>query len=99
MQAFINQMANTRVNGALAVRAKIISCWQGFAEMSRTLVISLEVTSPIVLVENRSLHPSKNIQAISAHSHIDIFQAGHDQRDCGPNLGLVAEIMVHNWQD
>ncbi|KAH7137003.1 general substrate transporter [Dactylonectria estremocensis] len=37
MQAFINQMADTTVDGAPAISAKVISYWQGFAEMSKTL--------------------------------------------------------------
>jgi SP family general alpha glucoside:H+ symporter-like MFS transporter len=30
-------MANTRINGEPAVSATVISFWQGFAEMSKTL--------------------------------------------------------------
>ncbi|KAH7125837.1 general substrate transporter [Dactylonectria macrodidyma] len=37
MQAFINQMADTTVDGAPAISAKVVSYWQGFAEMSKTL--------------------------------------------------------------
>ncbi|KAL3965649.1 hypothetical protein ACCO45_002653 [Purpureocillium lilacinum] len=37
MQAFINTMADTTVDGAPAISAKVISYWQGFAEMSKTL--------------------------------------------------------------
>ncbi|KAK4565889.1 hypothetical protein LTR86_003738 [Recurvomyces mirabilis] len=35
MQAFINQMADTTLNGQPAVSAKVVSYWQGFAEMSK----------------------------------------------------------------
>jgi hypothetical protein len=37
MQAFINQMADTTIDGAPAISAKVVSYWQGFAEMSKTL--------------------------------------------------------------
>lgn len=37
MQAFINQMADTTVDGQPAISAKVISYFQGFAEMSKTL--------------------------------------------------------------
>jgi SP family general alpha glucoside:H+ symporter-like MFS transporter len=37
MQAFINQMADTTIDGAPAVSAQVVSYWQGFAEMSKTL--------------------------------------------------------------
>lgn len=37
MRAFINQMADTKVGGNPAVSARVISYWQGFAEMSKTL--------------------------------------------------------------
>jgi SP family general alpha glucoside:H+ symporter-like MFS transporter len=37
MQAFINQMADTTINGEPAISAKVVSYWQGFAEMSKTL--------------------------------------------------------------
>ncbi|ORY27930.1 and other transporter-domain-containing protein [Naematelia encephala] len=37
MQAFINTMADTTVDGVPVVSAKVISYWQGFAEMSKTL--------------------------------------------------------------
>jgi MFS transporter, SP family, general alpha glucoside:H+ symporter len=37
MQAFINQMANTTVDGKPAISAAVVSYWQGFAEMSKTL--------------------------------------------------------------
>lgn len=37
MQAFINTMADTIVNGEPAISAKVVSFWQGFAEMSKTL--------------------------------------------------------------
>jgi MFS transporter, SP family, general alpha glucoside:H+ symporter len=37
MQAFINDMADTTIDGAPAVSAKVVSYWQGFAEMSKTL--------------------------------------------------------------
>ncbi|RSM14151.1 hypothetical protein CDV31_005487 [Fusarium ambrosium] len=37
MQAFINQMADTTVDGEPTISAKVISYWQGFAEMSKTL--------------------------------------------------------------
>ncbi|KAK9319797.1 general substrate transporter [Lipomyces orientalis] len=37
MQAFIKQMADTTIDGAPAISAKIVSYWQGFAEMSKTL--------------------------------------------------------------
>ncbi|OQV00276.1 hypothetical protein CLAIMM_05794 [Cladophialophora immunda] len=37
MQAFISQMADTRIDGAPAISAKVVSYWQGFAEMSKTL--------------------------------------------------------------
>ncbi|UPL01848.1 hypothetical protein LCI18_012782 [Fusarium solani-melongenae] len=37
MQAFINQMADTTLDGEPAISAKVISYWQGFAEMSKTL--------------------------------------------------------------
>ncbi|KAK3679732.1 hypothetical protein LTR78_000108 [Recurvomyces mirabilis] len=35
MQTFINQMADTTLNGQPAVSAKVVSYWQGFAEMSK----------------------------------------------------------------
>ncbi|KAF4956733.1 hypothetical protein FSARC_11501 [Fusarium sarcochroum] len=37
MQSFINQMADTTINGEPVISAKVISYWQGFAEMSKTL--------------------------------------------------------------
>jgi hypothetical protein len=37
MQAFVNQFADTMVDGKPAVGAKVISFWQGFAEMTKTL--------------------------------------------------------------
>ncbi|KAM0542659.1 hypothetical protein ACHAPJ_012691 [Fusarium lateritium] len=37
MQSFINQMADTTINGEPTISAKVISYWQGFAEMSKTL--------------------------------------------------------------
>lgn len=37
MKAFVKQMADTTVNGAPAVSARVISYWQGFAEMAKTL--------------------------------------------------------------
>lgn len=37
MQAFINTMADTTINGKPAVSARVVSYWQGFAEMSKTL--------------------------------------------------------------
>lgn len=37
MQAFINQMADTTLNGEPVISAKVVSYWQGFAEMSKTL--------------------------------------------------------------
>jgi SP family general alpha glucoside:H+ symporter-like MFS transporter len=37
MQAFINQMANTTINGERAISATVVSYWQGFAEMSKAL--------------------------------------------------------------
>ncbi|KAI4778085.1 MFS general substrate transporter [Aureobasidium sp. EXF-3400] len=37
MQAFINQMYDTTIDGKPAVSAKVVSYWQGFAEMSKTL--------------------------------------------------------------
>lgn len=37
MQAFINTMADTTIDGAPAVSAKVVSYWQGFAEMSKAL--------------------------------------------------------------
>ncbi|WVW84371.1 hypothetical protein I302_106405 [Kwoniella bestiolae CBS 10118] len=37
MQAFINVMADTVIDGKPAVSAKVVSYWQGFAEMSKTL--------------------------------------------------------------
>lgn len=37
MQAFINTMADTTVNGEPAISATVVSYWQGFAEMSKTL--------------------------------------------------------------
>ncbi|KAI4849130.1 MFS general substrate transporter [Aureobasidium sp. EXF-8845] len=37
MQAFINQMYDTRIDGKPAVSAKVVSYWQGFAEMSKTV--------------------------------------------------------------
>lgn len=37
MQAFINQMYDTTVNGEPVVSAKVVSYWQGFAEMSKTV--------------------------------------------------------------
>jgi len=37
MQAFINQMADTTIDGRPAISAKVISYWQGFAEMSKTV--------------------------------------------------------------
>lgn len=37
MQAFINDMADTTINGEPAISARVVSFWQGFAEMSKTL--------------------------------------------------------------
>ncbi|KAF5585244.1 maltose permease [Fusarium pseudocircinatum] len=37
MQAFINTMSDTTINGKPAVSARVVSYWQGFAEMSKTL--------------------------------------------------------------
>lgn len=37
MQAFIITMADTTIDGAPAVSAKVVSLWQGIAEMSKTL--------------------------------------------------------------
>lgn len=37
MQAFINQMADTSIAGEPAISAKVVSYWQGFAEMSKML--------------------------------------------------------------
>lgn len=37
MQAFVNQFADTMVDGQPAVSAKVISFWQGFAEMTKTI--------------------------------------------------------------
>jgi len=37
MQAFINQFADTTLNGKPEVSAKVVSFWQGFPEMSKTL--------------------------------------------------------------
>jgi SP family general alpha glucoside:H+ symporter-like MFS transporter len=37
MQAFINQMYDTTIDGKPAVSAKVVSYWQGFAEMSKTV--------------------------------------------------------------
>ncbi|KAI5267423.1 MFS general substrate transporter [Aureobasidium subglaciale] len=37
MQAFINQMYDTKIDGQPAVSAKVVSYWQGFAEMSKTV--------------------------------------------------------------
>jgi SP family general alpha glucoside:H+ symporter-like MFS transporter len=37
MQAFINQMHDTMIDGKPAVSAKVVSYWQGFAEMSKTV--------------------------------------------------------------
>lgn len=38
MQAFINQMYDTHgVDGEPIVSAKVVSYWQGFAEMSKTV--------------------------------------------------------------
>lgn len=36
MQPFINQMADITIDGMPAISAKIISYWQGFAEMTKT---------------------------------------------------------------
>lgn len=35
MQAFINQMADTKIAGEPAISAKVVSYWQGFAEMAK----------------------------------------------------------------
>ena len=35
MQAFINVMHDTTIDGKPAVSAKVVSYWQGFAEMSK----------------------------------------------------------------
>ncbi|KAM5363636.1 hypothetical protein ACJZ2D_011920 [Fusarium nematophilum] len=37
MQSFINQMADTTIDGEPAISAKVVSYWQGFAEMAKTL--------------------------------------------------------------
>lgn len=37
MQAFINTMADTTIDGQPAVSAKVISYWQGFAEITKTV--------------------------------------------------------------
>ena len=37
LPAFVRQMANTTIGGQPAVGAKVISFWQGFAEMSKTI--------------------------------------------------------------
>ncbi|KAI5457520.1 hypothetical protein BGZ63DRAFT_364860 [Mariannaea sp. PMI_226] len=37
MQAFINDMADTTIDGQPAISAKVVSYWQGFAEMSKAL--------------------------------------------------------------
>jgi hypothetical protein len=37
MPGFIAQMADTTVNGEPAISAKVVSFWQGFAEMSKTV--------------------------------------------------------------
>jgi hypothetical protein len=37
MKAFVKQMANTVIDGEPAVSATVISYWQGFAEMSKTV--------------------------------------------------------------
>lgn len=37
MRAFINVMADTTIDGEPAISAKVVSFWQGFAEMSKTL--------------------------------------------------------------
>ncbi len=37
MEPFVRQMADTTINGVPAVSARVISYWQGFAEMSKTL--------------------------------------------------------------
>ena len=37
LPAFVRQMADTTIDGAPAVSAKVISFWQGFAEMAKTL--------------------------------------------------------------
>ncbi|KAI4726723.1 MFS general substrate transporter [Aureobasidium sp. EXF-10728] len=37
MQAFINQMHDTTIDGKPAVSARTVSYWQGFAEMSKTV--------------------------------------------------------------
>jgi SP family general alpha glucoside:H+ symporter-like MFS transporter len=37
MQAFINQMHDTTLDGKPLVSAKVVSYWQGFAEMSKTV--------------------------------------------------------------
>jgi MFS transporter, SP family, general alpha glucoside:H+ symporter len=35
MQAFINTMADTMIDGKPAISATVVSYWQGFAEMSK----------------------------------------------------------------
>ncbi|VUC36545.1 unnamed protein product [Clonostachys rosea] len=37
MQAFVDQMADTTIDGAPAISAQVVSYWQGFPEMSKTL--------------------------------------------------------------
>jgi MFS transporter, SP family, general alpha glucoside:H+ symporter len=37
MQAFINQMADTTIRGEPAISARVVSYWQGFAEMSKMI--------------------------------------------------------------
>lgn len=37
MPAFVNQFADTVIDGQPAVSAKVVSFWQGFPEMSKTL--------------------------------------------------------------
>lgn len=37
MQAFIDQMADTTISGEPAISAKVVSYWQGFAEMAKML--------------------------------------------------------------
>jgi len=37
MEPFVRQMADITLDGAPAISAKVISYWQGFAEISKTL--------------------------------------------------------------
>jgi hypothetical protein len=76
MAAFITTMANTVIDGQPAISATVVSYWQGFGEMSKTLGMFTGGYLPIDLVESESCHvsyrdPSIEKASLTRHTSSD----------------------------